>query len=72
MIVWSQPMDKIIEYKLEQNPNICPYCNSDKITAGNTEYLDPKTLMREVNCHSCNKEWEENFTLTSFTDQNND
>jgi formate dehydrogenase maturation protein FdhE len=52
------------------NPNVCPFCGSTNITAEHAEF-DWNTGSRPVACESCDKEWVEEFTLTSviFNDE---
>lgn len=49
------------EYK--KNPDVCPFCHSEDITAKDWDanYIN---AWRDVRCRTCNKEWQEEFTLT--------
>ena len=52
------------------NPNVCPFCGSIDISAEHAEF-DWNFASRPVACENCNKEWVEEFTLTSviFNDE---
>ena len=54
-----------IRNKYLNNPCICPYCNSPKISADRFDDLG-ECAVRAVCCLACNKEWKERFTLTDI------
>lgn len=56
------------EEKYLKNPNACPYCNSENITAGHITAED-STAYRDVKCTACNTTWTEEFTLTGITEE---
>jgi formate dehydrogenase maturation protein FdhE len=51
--------------KYLENPQQCPYCGSEDMTAAAMDN-DTKTCWREVHCLSCNKEWREVFQLSAI------
>jgi formate dehydrogenase maturation protein FdhE len=60
-------MDKItIAVKKEayiENPNVCPYCQTDSITVDSIEANDYNAT-REIRCNVCKKHWTEILTVT--------
>lgn len=58
----SSNFDKL-RVKYLSNPNVCPFCGSDNITAEHAEFYD-NNASRPIACEDCNKEWVEEFTLT--------
>jgi formate dehydrogenase maturation protein FdhE len=56
--------------KYLKNPNVCPFCGSDNISADHADFAWNSGI-RPVACEDCNKEWVEEFTLTSviFNDE---
>lgn len=50
-----------------KEPDKCPYCNSDNVTASETDF-SYINAWREVVCKDCKREWQENFTITSITE----
>jgi len=53
-----------------RNPNVCPFCGSTNISAEHAEF-EWDSGSRPVACEDCNKEWVEEFTLSSviFNDE---
>ena len=45
------------------NPDQCPYCDSDDVGAEDGEFMYINGW-RNVYCHSCGKHWIEEFTIT--------
>ncbi len=50
--------------KYLSNPNSCPFCGSDNITAGNTDFSEINAW-RDIRCTDCKEEWTEEFTITN-------
>jgi len=50
--------------KYLKNPDLCPFCGSEDITAGHVDCIDIKAW-RNVRCISCKEEWVEEFTITN-------
>lgn len=46
-----------------KNPNVCPFCGSENISAGDTDFGDINAW-RNIKCMKCKKEWTEEFTIT--------
>jgi len=62
---------KFVTYIQEQKyikngGNNCPHCGSDDISGLGFE-ADGNYAWRECECNECNKEWNENFTLTGIS-----
>jgi predicted RNA-binding Zn-ribbon protein involved in translation (DUF1610 family) len=55
-------MDKKIKAYIE-NPNHCPKCGSEEITAGDYDF-DGRHARSEVVCDKCGAEWQDIYTLT--------
>jgi formate dehydrogenase maturation protein FdhE len=51
--------------KYLNNPQNCPHCESDNMTADAMDN-DTKTCWRTVRCLDCNKEWREVYQLASI------
>ena len=51
-----------------QNPNTCPYCDSEDINAGDFE-CDANYGWVEVSCEGCEKRWQDLFTLTGIAEE---
>jgi len=52
-----------------KNPNQCPFCHSDDITGHEADFSDIISC-RKISCNSCNKTWQEEFTITSVKSYN--
>ena len=50
--------------KYLSNPDTCPFCGREDITAGDSDFADIKAW-RNIRCASCKKEWTEEFTITN-------
>ena len=59
-----QPKDRLTE-KYLKNPDLCPYCNSNNITGGETNWSGIFSW-RNVLCKSCNKQWQEESAITKI------
>lgn len=58
---------KKIQEKYQEDPNHCPFCGSDDITADQFEAED-RSAWRTVECNDCGKEWREVFVLELIED----
>ena len=47
----------------------CPYCGSHDITGGAVQ-IEAGSAWQDVICNSCDKEWQDTYTLTGFADTN--
>ena len=57
--------------KYLKNPLVCPYCQSKEITDLDTYEITPiGTLLDQVRCESCGKEWHDVYTPTSIQEIN--
>jgi len=54
-----------IQEKYLEDPNRCPYCDSDNINGGHIEAGD-NNAWRFVSCKDCKISWTEDFTLTGI------
>ena len=50
--------------KYLENPNKCPYCNSDDLNARSLEGGEHNQVWRDVECMECQKVWSEIFTMS--------
>lgn len=58
-----------IQEKYLEDPNTCPFCDGDRISTEEFNSYSSSTAFRIVNCDHCGAEWEENYTLTSISSQ---
>lgn len=54
--------EKSMKKEYMDNPNKCPFCKSDDISAGEFD-ADTKTGTCTVECSSCGKSWVDIYTL---------
>lgn len=57
--------------KYKKNPDVCPFCGSENVTAGDTDF-SYINAWRNVKCNSCKKEWTEEFTITNVAESTED
>jgi predicted Zn-ribbon and HTH transcriptional regulator len=48
-----------------ENPNKCPYCGSEDISAGEMN-ADGDSIWVAVKCNGCKKEWSDIYVLTDI------
>lgn len=58
-----EEVNQHLEEALKNNPNNCPYCNSDDLS---TSILDGNIDIKVV-CESCKEEWVEHYQLAGVT-----
>jgi len=51
-----------------KNPNTCPYCGSEELSGGACEQ-DDNYGWRDVSCDTCNRRWQDLFTLTGIAEE---
>jgi len=57
---------KELERKYLESPNTCPFCGSTDIEADHGEF-DHDLGFRNIECNGCNKNWVEEFKMSSVT-----
>lgn len=44
----------------------CPYCGSSNIMAGPPDFPAANSIIQEVTCNDCDKDWCDEYTLTGI------
>lgn len=67
----SKKKKKLMSIKkyLKHDANCCPYCESESISGSSQVEYSLSHAYRGVMCESCGKSWEEEFTITGITKQ---
>ena len=52
--------------KYLDNPRNCPFCDSTVMAGDIPTATDSKTMIRNIECISCHKKWQEVFKLFSI------
>jgi len=60
-------VEDLVEENYLKNPNQCPVCQSDDITAHGGMEGDGIYAWENVICHQCKAEWTDQYTLTGMT-----
>lgn len=55
----------VTEDQYVKDPNFCPYCASQDVTAGEVEHHGT-SLTQAVTCHNCDASWRDAYTLTGW------
>ena len=55
------------EYLLHKGLH-CPFCDSEDISASEGMEQDGPTASQRIHCDTCDKQWDDLFTLTGFDD----
>lgn len=58
---------KTLKEYLDNNANLCPYCDSDEISGEEGEF-ESTVGYRNVSCRDCGRSWTEEFSLTGVTE----
>ncbi len=58
---------KQIESKyLKSRGNICPFCESNDISASQPEFYDSGFITQDVTCENCGMGWTDEYQLTGM------
>ena len=50
---------------INETPNTCPFCESENINAGESDWSD-SVAYRNIVCADCEKEWTEEFKMVDI------
>ena len=50
-----------------KNPNVCPVCQSQEITGGETN-VDSDSAWQEVSCNLCHATWNDVYKLIGYSE----
>ena len=64
--VMAKQLSKIQIAAYLEDPELCPFCQSDSITAGYTDYSGT-FASRYISCNDCKENFFENFKMTSLS-----
>ncbi|MEK6832779.1 MAG: hypothetical protein AABY32_01915 [Nanoarchaeota archaeon] len=62
-----EDMKKREKEYLESGGNICPFCNSEDITAGPVEFNSIQGF-RDCECKTCKEAWQEHYSLSGISE----
>ncbi len=57
---------KAIKKYVENKGLVCPYCGSRELHTGTIDNPDVATFSQNIKCLTCEKEWDDAYTLTGI------